>query len=74
MPPKRQAASVSEKIRETIEARKLSAAAVAIEARINSSVVSRFLARERGMTSDSLDAVAEALGLRLVEGRGGLGT
>jgi hypothetical protein len=73
MPPKQQAASVSEKIRETIEARKLSAAVVAIEAKIIPSVVSRFLTRERGMTSDSLGAVAEALGLRLVEGRGGLG-
>jgi plasmid maintenance system antidote protein VapI len=73
MPAKREPTAVSEKIRETIRARGLTASAVAIEAKVNPSVVSRFVARERGMTSDSLDAVAEVLGLRLVETRGGLG-
>jgi transcriptional regulator with XRE-family HTH domain len=58
-------------LREIILARRLSAHAVAASAGVAPSMVSRFLARERGLTLETFDAIAGALRLRLVEsGRG----
>lgn len=65
-------ASLSDQIRSVIAARGLTAAAVAAEAKLNPSVVARFLSHARGASSDSLDAMAEVLDLRVVEGRCGL--
>jgi transcriptional regulator with XRE-family HTH domain len=60
-------------LREIIVTRRLSAHAVAASAGVAPSVVSRFLARERGLTLDTFDAIAGGLGLKLVEGGRGKG-
>jgi plasmid maintenance system antidote protein VapI len=73
MPTKR-TASISDTLRDVILERGLSAGSIATEARVTPSSVSRFVARQRGLTTETFDAVAEALGLKLIEGRGGLGT
>src|SRR3954447_2748250 len=58
-------------LREIIAGRDLTAYSVARSAGVAPSVVSRFLSRERGLTLETFDAIAGALGLRLVEsGRG----
>src|SRR3954451_8153391 len=62
-------------LREIIVTRRLSAHAVAESAGVAPSVVSRFLARDRGLTLQTFDAIAGGLGLKLVEtarGRGRL--
>jgi transcriptional regulator with XRE-family HTH domain len=63
---------ISDQLREVIAARGLSGYAVATAAGLNPAIISRWIGGERGLSSESLDAVAEALGVRLVEGRGGL--
>jgi transcriptional regulator with XRE-family HTH domain len=63
---------LGDKIRSVITRRGLSANAVAVEAGIDPSVVSRFLARDRVLTLASAERIAAALGLTLTEGRGGL--
>lgn len=72
MPTKTSPARVSDQIREAIASRGLSSYAVAKAAGVNDSVVARFMAGQRGISSESLDALAAALGLRLVAGSGGL--
>ena len=69
MPPKRQEATIANRLREIIAARGLTAREVAEGSAVSPSIVSRFLARERGLTLESLDAIAGHLGLYLAEGR-----
>jgi transcriptional regulator with XRE-family HTH domain len=65
---------ISGQLREIIHRRGLTAFSIARDAGLEASVVSRFLSRERGLTLASLDAIADAIGLRLVEkGRGRAG-
>jgi ribosome-binding protein aMBF1 (putative translation factor) len=59
-------------IRDVIAARGLSGSSVADEAEVDHRVVNRFLAGKRGLSIETTDKLARALGLRLVEGRGGL--
>lgn len=66
--PRRRAGTFSDSIREAI-GRQPSAAHVARLAGISPSVVLRFLAYQRGLTTDTLDKLADALGLRVVETR-----
>jgi plasmid maintenance system antidote protein VapI len=65
--------AASKVIRDTIGGRGLAANAVAEESGLPPSVVSRFVAGDRGVSLESADRMIRALGLRLVEGRGGLG-
>jgi transcriptional regulator with XRE-family HTH domain len=55
------------KLRETIRERGLTAYAVARDAGADARGVQRFLDGERGLTLDTADRIAAALGLRLVE-------
>lgn len=64
--PRRRAGTLSDQVREAIR-RQESASAVARESGVNVSVLLRFLSGERAMTTDSLDKVATALGLKLIE-------
>jgi len=80
MPPKtkrrRAAASptgIAGQLREIIDRRGLTAYGLAQSAGVAPSVVSRFLSRERGLTLETFNAIAEALGLRLVETARGRG-
>jgi len=59
--------SVSYQLAEIIESRDLTPYAVARAAGVDPGVVSRFLNGKRGMTLDTLDKIAAALKLRLVE-------
>jgi DNA invertase Pin-like site-specific DNA recombinase len=72
MPTKTQQPRVTDQIRETIASRGLSGYAVAKAAGLNDSVPARFMAGARGLSSESVDAVAAALGLRVVAGTGGM--
>jgi transcriptional regulator with XRE-family HTH domain len=60
-------AGIAGQLREIIGSRDLTAYSVAHAAGVAPSVVSRFLSRERGLTLETFDAIAGALGLRLVE-------
>ncbi len=68
--PARRAGTFSDQLRDILVSRG-SAAAVARDAGVSASVVLRFLSGERGMTTDTLDRIADAVGLRLVETRRG---
>ena len=74
-PKKRRSApsreTVSDRLRAIIRARGLTACQVAHDAGVNPSLVSRFMAGERGLTTPSLDAVCLSLGLELRENRRG---
>jgi transcriptional regulator with XRE-family HTH domain len=70
--PSEATSPLSDQLRAVIAGRKLSAFAVAIAAGLDPAIVSRFVARERSLSLASADRIAEALGLRLAEGRGGL--
>src|SRR4051812_20973545 len=61
-------AAISGQVRAIIRERGLSAYGLARSAGVAPSVVSRFLSRERTLNLDTFDAIAGALGLRLVEG------
>ncbi len=63
----RPGAGMAGQLREIIGGRGLSAYSVGGMAGVSASVVSRFLSRERGLTLESFDAIAGALGLRLIE-------
>jgi hypothetical protein len=68
--PRKPETTLSDQLRDVIR-RKPSAYAVAKAAGIDTAVVQRFLDAERGLTTASIDKIAKALGLRLVEtGRG----
>jgi transcriptional regulator with XRE-family HTH domain len=58
---------VSYQLRELIEARGLTAYGLGQLAGVDPGVISRFLRAERTITLDTLDRLADALGLRLVE-------
>lgn len=64
--------SISEKVRAVIEARKLSAYAVATAAGVDPPGVLRWLKGTKQIAAPTLDRIGAALGLQLVEGRGGL--
>ena len=64
-------ATVSGQLRAVIRARGLTAYAVARSADVSPSVLTRFMNVERGMNLDTLDRVADALGLELRETRRG---
>lgn len=64
--------SISAKVRAVIETRKLSAYAVATAAGVDPPGVLRWMKGEKQIAAPTLDKVAAALGLTLVEGRGGL--
>jgi transcriptional regulator with XRE-family HTH domain len=70
----RRAATISDQLRSVIASRRLTAYAIAQEAGIAPSTLSRFLAGERGLTTQTLDVVCDALGLELKPTRRGLGT
>jgi DNA-binding phage protein len=59
---------ISDQLREAL-AREPSLYGLAAEAKISRQSLSRFVAGGRGLTLESVDRVAEALGLRLVQGR-----
>lgn len=69
-PAPAKAAPVSDQLRAIIKAR-ISPYAVATAAGVAPSVLTRFMNGERGLTTDTLDRLAEALGLKLVETRRG---
>lgn len=58
----------SDKLRAVIVARGLSASAIARAAEVAPSMLTRFLAGDRGLSLDTFDRVSQALGLKLVEG------
>lgn len=59
--------TVSEKLRQAIAECGLSPNALAIECNLDPGIIARFVAKKRGLSIESLDLVAEALDLRLVE-------
>lgn len=66
--PRRRASTVSDQLRSAIlDRRDLTPHGIATAAGIAPSCLSRFVAGQRGLTLESLDALAEVLGLRLVE-------
>jgi transcriptional regulator with XRE-family HTH domain len=66
-------AGIPGQLREIINGRDLTAYSLGKAAGVSASVVSRFLNRERGLTLETFDAIAGALGLRLVETAKGRG-
>ena len=69
MPPKQPALTISDQLRQLIQARGLTAYRVAKGADLDTSSIHRFLSGERGLTSDSMDAVCQFLGVSLWEGQ-----
>jgi hypothetical protein len=65
---RRRTPKCSEILRAAILENRESLYALADRAELPRSVVARFVARERGLTLDSVDRLAEALGLRLIGG------
>ncbi len=65
MPKK--AKTVSERIREAIETADLTRYRIAQETGIEESALSRFMSRDRGLSMEALDALAEYFGLELVQ-------
>lgn len=66
------AASMADHARSIIATRGLTAYRVAKSAGIAPSTMTRFLARDRDLSLESFGKVCGVLGLRLVEGAGGL--
>jgi hypothetical protein len=64
-------ATLSDQLRGIIKTRGLTPYAVAQSARVAPSVVSRFINGERGLSTETWDKVADALGLELKETRRG---
>jgi transcriptional regulator with XRE-family HTH domain len=60
-------ATISGQLRDLIVARRLSPYAVALASDVAPSVMTRFVNGQRSLSLDTLDKVADALGLRLVE-------
>ena len=59
--------TVSTQLREVIESRELTAYLVGKMSEVDAAVIGRFLSGEREIRSGTLDKIALALGLRLVE-------
>ena len=70
-PPRK---TVSDQLRALIRMRHLSPYAIGHAAGVSPSILSRFLAGQRGMTTASLDAVCGVLALELRESRRGRGS
>ena len=64
---------ISRQLRAMIEARGLSAAELGRAAGVDGGVISRFLNGERDVRLETVDRLAEVLGLRLIEGVKGRG-
>jgi transcriptional regulator with XRE-family HTH domain len=62
--PKRR--TVSERIRQAVEMADVSRYRIAQETQIEESALSRFVSRERGLSMEAIDALAEFFGLELV--------
>lgn len=58
--------SISERIREAIERADVSRYQISNDTGIEESALSRFMSRERGLSMEALDALAEYFGLELV--------
>jgi transcriptional regulator with XRE-family HTH domain len=58
--------TVSERIRQAIETADVTRYRIAQETGIEESALSRFMSRERGLSMEALDALAEFFGLELV--------
>lgn len=58
---------ISDRLREIIAKRGLTAYAIARDVGLKPTVISRFLNRERSLTLGTLDVIAANLGLRLTE-------
>lgn len=66
--PRRNTATISDQLRASVLDRQgMSVHSIAVAAGIAPSCLSRFVAGQRSLTLESVDALAEALGLRLVE-------
>ena len=66
-------ATLTDQVRSIITARGLSAHAVAKSAGVHPEGVYRFMADKRGVHSDTLNKICDALGLVVTESRRGLG-
>jgi transcriptional regulator with XRE-family HTH domain len=62
--PKKQ--TVSERIRRAVETADVTRYRIAQETGLEESALSRFVSRERGLSMEALDALAEFFGLELV--------
>lgn len=58
-------AKFSDQIRQAIDASEFSRYRIANEIEISQALMSRFMSGERGLSMESLDALAEFLGLRI---------
>jgi ribosome-binding protein aMBF1 (putative translation factor) len=58
--------TVSERIRKAVETADVSRYRIAQETQIEESALSRFVSKERGLSMEALDALAEFFGLELV--------
>jgi len=66
MPKKR---TVSERIREAVETARVSRYRISRDTGIEESALSRFLSKERALSMNAIDALAEYFGLELVQRR-----
>ena len=79
MPPRAKAAApssrqvISRQLREVIRGRGMTAYALGQRADIDPGIIQRFLNEERDIKLDTLDRLADVLGLRLAEGSRGRG-
>jgi plasmid maintenance system antidote protein VapI len=67
-PPRKAARhTLADQLREVIESRGLSSYGLARDSGVSAAVISRFRAKERDITLETADRMAEVLGVRLVE-------
>ena len=64
------ARTVSDQLRDAIRDCGFSVRELGKQADVDDGIIHRFLADQRGLTTATIDRLAEALGLRLVESRG----
>lgn len=64
------ARTLSDQLRDAISESGLSVREIGKRADVDDGIIHRFLNRERGLTTATLDRLAEALGLKLAEARG----
>jgi hypothetical protein len=62
----KKAMTVSERIRDAVEAAEVTRYRIDRETRIEESALSRFLSGERGLSMEAIDTLAEYFGLELV--------
>ena len=63
-------AKISEQIRREIETCGISCYRIAIDTGVDTAALSRFLSRERGLSMEALDSLAEYFGYRLTKRKG----